>query len=138
MDKLELLPKGGFKLRATDDPPKFTEYQGRFSMYAMDVFMRQTGIESYMNLMERISVGMSIGEYADLIHAGLNDMDRCKERYTRAQVMDIIDSVFDGILGEDFKKLIFHAIGRVAALPQLDAGAQTDQGGESGEEKKSD
>lgn len=129
---LELLPKGKFVLNGTDDSGNETRYTGRFSMYAIDVFLRARGIDNYLELIDRIGTGMSTGEYADLIAAGLNDYHRDEPKYTRAQAMDVIDECFENIIGEDFKNLIFHGLGKVANL-----GISTDEDSRDAE-KKSD
>lgn len=147
MKTVELLPKGRFLLNGHDDQGKETRYQGRFSMYAIEGWLNDRGIGSYLEFMDRVSVGMSLGEYADLIKWALNDLDRDNLSFTRPRVMDIIDEVFDDITGYDFKNLIFHAVGKIAAVPSATAGGPSippDGDGGDGEsreieeEKKSD
>lgn len=132
MSKVTLLPRGAFELNGTDDNGNAVTYRGRFSMYAIDAFLQARGIDNYMDMIDRISAGMSVGEYADLIAAALNDYDRTERPINRAQAMDIVDQIFDGIGDKEFTRLIMHAVGRIAPLPAAPGGEALSE-----EEKKS-
>lgn len=127
--KTKLLPKGIFKIKTPDG-----EVSGKYSMYAIDAFCNANGIDSYMNLVDKIANGMSLGQYADLVRYALNDYDRDKEKYTKADVMDMIDEVFDSVNDAEFVALINHFVGRIADLG-VKAEIETNAEGEA--EKKS-
>lgn len=127
MQKIELLPKGGFVINA----PNAT-IRGRFSLYAIELFCEQNGIENYLNLLDKIAGSMRLGQYASLIQCAINDYDRATPQYTRTQVMDLIDEVFDSVNDADFVQLINHVVGRIASIPDSNT-----PGEETEAEKKS-
>lgn len=127
--KTKLQPKGIFKIETPDG-----EVSGKYSMYAIDAFCNANGIDSYMDLLNRIANGMSLGQYADLVRHALNDYDRDKEKYTKTDVMDMIDEVFDSVNDPEFVALINHFVGRIADLG-VKAEIETKDDGEA--EKKS-
>ena len=127
--KTKLLPKGILKIKTPDG-----EVSGKYSMYAIDAFCNANGIDSYMNLVDKIANGMSLGQYADLVRYALNDYDRDKAKYSRADVMDMIDEVFDSVNDAEFVALINHFVGRIADLG-VKAEIETNAEGEA--EKKS-
>lgn len=129
METVQLLPKGKFVITESAT----VEHRGRFSLYAIDAFCDEHNIANYLDLIDLISTSMRIGQYADLLKHALNDSDRDKPRYTKTQVMDLMDEVFDSVLDPEFTKLFNHLVGRVATLPPLPEGKQAE---ETEEEKK--
>jgi hypothetical protein len=109
MQKIELLPKGGFVLHGEKEA-----YKGRFSMYALDRFCTETGVENYFALIEKISSGMSLKNYAELLRCALNDTERGNEKYAIDTVFDLFDELFDGVEDANFIALLYHAIGRIS------------------------
>lgn len=136
---VELLPKGKFIIhQQSGDSVK--PLKGRFSMYVLDRFCIDKKIESYITLLQKIMVGMTVGEYADLIKFALDDYHRDQDNgcgLSRRDIMDLIDETLDGISSEHFDGLIKHAIGRVANLKKLEDAAEKLTAAQE-EEKKSD
>lgn len=130
--KLELLPKGKFSLLEEGSAP----VKGCFSMYAIDNFCQLAGVNNYFNLIERISTGMSVRDYATLLMCALNEARAEDDQLTVKQAMGIFDDVFDGIEDPDFIRLIYHAIGRISTPAAL-AQARGDNAVKENEEKKS-
>jgi hypothetical protein len=112
---VQLLPTGQFIInRKNGDSIK-----GRFSLYALDRFCDAKGIASYFIMIDKISQGMSLGDYADLILIALQDYHRSNPAdlgMTRADIFDLIDNEFDGVMGGSFVELITHAVGRVTGI----------------------
>lgn len=137
---LELLPKGAFIINTKDKPLK-----GRFSMYVLDLFCIRKEISSYLVLVQRIVVGMSLGDYAELILIAIDDYYRNMEQksgLTKADIMDMIDEELDGISTEEFKSLVFHAVGRVANVKKIEEDLKNQaaeaEGTEADEQKKTE
>lgn len=114
---LKLLPKGAFIITQDGQSTK-----GRFSMYALDRFCEEKKIPDYLTLLEKINIGMSLGDYADLIRIAFEDYFRDKPEssgWDKRKVMDMVDDVFDGVKDPGFKNLIEHAIGRVVDVKKI-------------------
>ena len=135
--KIELLPKGKFLLRATGEDGKDAEYRGRFSMYAIDRFCAIAGVDNYFSLIEKISAGMSLRDYATLLMCALNESRADDSGYDVKQVMYIFDDVFDGVEDPDFIRLIYHAIGRISTPAVIPAAQSANEADREDEEKKS-
>lgn len=108
---VELLDKGQFIITRLNE----TKIKGRFTMVAFDRFCTYKKIDSYFDLLKKISVGMSIADYADLLLCGFQDYYRVQPEQCgvkRDDVLDIIDEM--GGIGETFMSIILHAVGRVA------------------------
>lgn len=121
-ETIELLPQGGQFFIIKDG----SKIKGRFSMNVLDRFCEVKGIKNYLDLLEKITGGMSVGEYSELILFALQDYYRGKEDScdykNKADVSDLIDEVFPlGIADEKFNQLIAHAIGRVADVKKISA-----------------
>lgn len=119
---IELLPKGQFYITKPDGK----KIKGRFSMNVLDRFCEVKGIKNYLDLLEKITSGMTVGEYAEIILYAIHDYFRGNEQdcdyKTKADVSDLIDEVFEGgIADEKFNQLIAHAIGRVADIKKISA-----------------
>lgn len=133
---LELLPQGAFVINRGGGQ----KIKGRFSMYVLDRFCVSRKIESYITLLERITLGMSVGDYADLILMALEDYFRNNPSalgLNKADVCDIIDERLNGVAGADFGQLVRHAIGRVADVKKVEEVAMKLTGADL-EEKKSE
>ena len=107
---VELLDKGQFIITRLDD----TKIKGRFTMVAFDRFCTSKNVGSYFDLLKKITVGLSIGEYADLMLMAFQDYYRKDAAHCpvdRADVLDMIDEL--GGIGETFLSIIYHALGRV-------------------------
>lgn len=133
---LELLPKGQFVI---NKPNGFLK--GRFSMFMLDRFCEAKGIENYLTLLEKIMVGMKLGDYAELIQMAIEDYyrkDYSIAEITKADICDLIDELLGGVAGEDFGKLIRHAIGRVADVKKIEEAAAKTMTTAEAEEKKSE
>ncbi len=108
---------------AENDATKHT-VRGRFSMMALNRFCEAKDL-TYLQLIGKITFGMKIGEYAELVLYALQDMYRydksqCRingEEWTVEKVMDYVLEPME--LGND-KALAFfkHAIGRVAKIAE--------------------
>lgn len=121
--KLDLLPKGAFIIRLESGPVK-----GRFSMFALDRFATDKGITSYMQLIAKITLGMSIKEYAELVLYAIQDYYRedytqCSvvikeksQRWTADLVMDQILEELGGLGNKTTLELFKHAVGRLSEL----------------------
>lgn len=110
---VELLDKGQFILTYFPEGIE-TRIKGRFTMVVFDRFCTLKNIDSYFNLLKKITTGLSIGEYADLTLMAFQDYYRPDGLHcpvTRVTVLDMIDEL--GGIGEEFLKIIFHALGRV-------------------------
>jgi hypothetical protein len=108
---VELLDNGQFIITR----PGEQKIKGRFTMAAFDRFCTLKEIKSFIDLLKRITVGMSIGDYADLMLMAFQDYYRTAPEQcpvNKQVVLDMIDEL--GGLGNEFFKIIFHAIGRVS------------------------
>jgi hypothetical protein len=120
---LKLLPQGAFLIQKEDEQV----IKGRFSMYVLDRFCVEKGIESYVVLLDRIIAGMTVGDYGDLILMAIQDYyranpDNCGMK--RADVFDMIDKYLDGISSDDFEDLMRHGIGRVGNIKKMEDAAK--------------
>lgn len=119
---IELLPQGAFLITLSDG--KFIK--GRFSMYALNRFCESKGI-TYLEAVGKITLGMTIREYAELVLVGLQDMYR--EDYEQCQVVCngekkkwtvdlVMDLIFEPLGFGNKKMLDFfkHAIGRLTEI----------------------
>ena len=118
---VEVYPKGKFIIKRSEGKSLLN---GRFSMVVLDRFCIAKGLTNYLELLERISAGMSVGDYADLMLYAMQDYFRGKEDSlelkTKEDVMDMIDDEFEkGLDDPDLLKLINHAIGRVADVKKI-------------------
>lgn len=107
---VELLEQGQFIIIRSNE----NKIKGRFTMVVFDRFCTAKNIDSYFNLLKKITTGLSIGEYADLTLMAFQDYYRPDGLHcpvTREHVLDMIDEL--GGIGEEFLKIIFHALGRV-------------------------
>jgi hypothetical protein len=107
---VELLDKGQFIITRVSEQ----KIKGRFTMVAFDRFCQAKKIDSYFDLLRKVAVGMSIGDYADLMLFAFQDYyratpDQCPVK--RDDVLEIIDEL--GGIGEEFMKIILHAVGRI-------------------------
>ena len=115
--KLELQKRGAFLLTLTTGQI----IKGRFSMNALDRFCEEQKIDSYLQLMEKITIGMKLRDYADLIvfalqESYLHDITQCP--FTRKEVFEIIDDM-GGINTTMFVDLVKHACGRIVAVQSV-------------------
>lgn len=111
-------------------------------MNVLDRFCEAKGKENYLDLLEKITAGMSVGEYSELILMAIQDYARGKEDVldikTKADVSDLIDEVFENGLADDlFLKLIHHAIGRVADIKKINEVVDTLTAQQQAEKKSS-
>jgi len=107
---VELLEHGQFVITRLNE----NKIKGRFTMVVFDRFCTTKNIDSYFNLLKKITTGLSIGEYADLVLMAFQDYYRPDGMHCpvkREDVLDMIDEL--GGIGEEFLKIIFHALGRV-------------------------
>jgi hypothetical protein len=116
----ELLPKGEFLLKVDGKTHK-----GRFSMLMLDRFRIEKGLESYVDVTTKISVGMGFMEYAELIAYGLQDIYRedysqCPWNATR--VMDDVMEELGGMPG--VLPLVYHCLGRLTKFEVDDTAAE--------------
>lgn len=130
--EIELQPQGWFVLSLTDAEAQTHKVKGRFSMYALNRFCEQHNI-TYLQAIGKISVGMTIGEYAELVLVALEDMyrrdvEQCKlqdQRWTKEMVMDLVFEPL-GLGNKKMLNLFKHAIGRLTEIveetPEAPAG----------------
>lgn len=130
---VELLPGGEFII--TDS--KEQKIKGRFSMYALDRFCDLKKVDSYLILLEKITIGMRLKDYADLILIAFQDYHRKRPEDVKMEMSDVMDMVDElgGVSSTAFNDLIKHAIGRVADMKKIDEAMQKQLEGESKEEK---
>lgn len=117
---VELLPdKGRFVLTLEDG----TKVKGRFSMYALDRLCEKKSL-TYLQLFIKITGGMTIREYAELLLVALEDyyredIEQCtvvidgkSKRWTEDLIMDQVFDVM-GFGNETSLSLFKHAAGRL-------------------------
>lgn len=95
-------------------------------MFVLDRFCESRLIDNYLTILERITLGMSVGDYADLIRMAFEDYYRSNPEscgISKGDVLDILDIQLGGLAGEDFVKLVRHAIGRIADVKKLESAA---------------
>lgn len=122
--RVELLPKGMFLITLESG----VTVKGRFSMFALDRFAQQKELNSYLELIPKITMGMTIKEYAELVVVALEDyyredfeqcavtIDGKRERWTAQLVMDEIFESMGGLGNEQSLSLFKHAIGRLTEI----------------------
>ena len=66
---IELLPEGVFLITLKGGE----KIKGKFSMYALDRFAESKNLQSYFEVIAKISVGMKLREYAELIVFALGE-----------------------------------------------------------------
>jgi hypothetical protein len=111
---ITLLPQGAFIIEQKDGQ----KLKGRFSMYALDRFCEEKKIDNYLVLLQHITMGMKLGDYADLLLIAFEDYFRKDPKQfgkDRTEIMDMLDEM-GGIANKDIINLFRHAIGRVADL----------------------
>lgn len=129
--KLALEPRGVFVITLESGQI----VKGRFSMHALNRFCEQQKIESYLSLWEKIVLGMTLGNYADLILIALQDYYRLDTAQCPWNVEKIMDDILDPMGGagsDEFLSLVKHAIGRISPMKEEPAG-----GNDNIDEKKS-
>jgi len=112
---VELLEQGQFVITYFPNGVE-KKIKGRFTMVAFDRFCTLNGKEiTYFQLIQKIGLGMQIGDYANLILFAIQDYFRptfTQCPITKEDVLDIIDQI--GGMSEQFFSIIKHAVGRVA------------------------
>ncbi len=119
--EIQLSNRGGFLITIRDgEMPKHVK--GRFSMPALERFCEHKKLNSLLDLISVITLGMSIDDYAQLVFEGIRDnyredFSQCpwtKDR-VKNEILDVTGFGNNEILG-----LFRHAIGRVASLLPAD------------------
>lgn len=116
---LQLMPDGVFLVTLANGQ----HVKGRFSMYALDRFCNSKEIKSYFLLFQKITIGMTIGEYAELVLIAIQDYyreDVTQCLWTKVKVMDEIFEGFGGFASNDLLALFKHAIGRLNEIVDED------------------
>jgi hypothetical protein len=130
---IELLPNAEFILTTESG----TQFKGRFSTYTLERFCDMKDIPNYLTLLIRITIGIKIGDYIDLILFGVqgsyNLPDECPLK--RKNVADFIDEM-GGPVSEKVQGLIEHAIARVVDLKRKAEEKQSDQDDDDKDKKK--
>ena len=125
---IELLPQGVFLITLADGQV----IKGRFSMYALNRFCKSKGI-TYFEAIGKITLGMTIEEYAELVVYGLQDyyrkdfeqcgivIDGNKQKWDTELVMDL---VFEPLGFGNARMLDFlkHAVGRLTEIIEEEPG----------------
>lgn len=100
---VQLLPKGAFVITKTDG----STLPGKFSLNILEEYCQAKQIDNHLKFVEKIVVGMTMGEYAELVCLAVKPAS-----FTKNEMLDFIDEQFDG-LSNEFLKLVVHAIGRL-------------------------
>jgi hypothetical protein len=112
--KVTLEPRGKFSIQLEDGQV----VRGWFSLNALNRFCIAHGEMNYLQLVTKITSGMTIDDYADLLLMALQDMFRQDIKqcpWTVEKVMDdILEFMEPGT--KPFLELYRHAIGRVVPL----------------------
>jgi hypothetical protein len=125
---VEILPEAAFLIRLhTGEVVK-----GRFSMYALDRFAEKKGLDNYFEIIGKLTVGMKLHEYAELLLVAFEDyyrrdFDQCcvviddkKVRWTVELVFDLVLEKIGGLASNAARQLFEHAVGRLAEVVQAD------------------
>jgi hypothetical protein len=132
---IELLPGGKFFINRKDGKA----VKGRFSMYMLDRFCLQNGIDNYLTLFDKLSKGMRPGEYVDMILMAIHDYFRDNEdtcEWNKKTLSDLLDDELDGMTSDEFDQLMRHAIGRVVNIKPFIEAANKLTAEEEEEKKK--
>lgn len=120
---IELLPDAGKFLITLTDGKKI---KGRFSMYALDRFCEKKEL-NYLQAIGKITLGMKISEYAELVLIALEDyyredFDQCAHNGQRWTVAKVMDEILDpmGLGNKMALDLFMHAVGRLGAIIKED------------------
>ena len=115
---IELFPQGVFVITLLDGK----KIRGRFSMYALNRFCEAKGV-NYLQAIGKITLGMTIKEYAELIVFALEDLYRedfelCRHNEQRWTVAKVMDDILDPMgLGTATALSFFeHAVGRLGQI----------------------
>jgi hypothetical protein len=120
---IELLPGPDFIIRIDTVTVK-----GRFSMYALDRFCERKKLANYFEIIAKLTVGMRLHEYAELLLVAIEDyyrqdfeqccvlIDGSKQRWTTELVFDLILDNIGGLSGNTAKRLFEHAVGRLTEV----------------------
>lgn len=107
---VETLAKGGQFIITHEDG---TKVKGRFSIPALTRLMEEKTIDNYLDLANKITLGMTLQDYVDLILFAIQDYPNYDQAYGRERIIRLIDEEWDGIKDERMWQLIRHAVGRV-------------------------
>ena len=121
---IELLPGGAFLINRKEG----ASVKGRFSMYMLDRFCVEKGIDNYLVLFDKLTKGMRPGEYVELILLAIKDYFRGKEEaceWDIKKLSDLLDEELDGLTSVAFDELIRHAIGRIVNIKPFIEAAKT-------------
>ena len=113
--KIELLPQGVFVITLTNG--QFVK--GRFSMYALDRFSESKGLTDYMSAVVKITMGMKLHEYAELLVMAFQDyyrQDFAQCPWNVERVMDEIIDPMGGLGNAQSLRLFKHAVGRLTEI----------------------
>lgn len=113
----KLLPDGEFLVEVTNAEELPMTYKGRFSIYMLDRFCNDKGIENYIGLIQKIVLGMTLKDYADLVLYAFQDYYREDVKQCPWTTTKVMDDLIDKCGGmEGAMDLFKHAIGRVTKL----------------------
>lgn len=115
---IQLLPKGAFVVTTKTGE----EVSGKFSLEVIDNFCEAKKIENYLEAINKITIGMSIGDYADLLCQAVTS-----KKFDRKSMLEFIDDEFDG-MSPDFIKLVVHACGRLGKIGKKSEDNQASEG----------
>lgn len=95
-------------------------------MMALDRFCEQQGINNFLELISKITLGMSIKDYARLVVCAIQDYYREDFNQCPWNEGKVIDEIFDvyGFGSDEMLGLFRHAIGRVTSLVETEPEAQ--------------
>lgn len=125
---VEILPEGAFLMTLTGGQ----KIKGRFSMYALDRFAERKQLQNYFEIVLKLTAGMKLNEYAELLVIALEDyyrqdFEQCcvlidgeKKRWTIELVFDQVIDRIGGLSSATAKKLFEHAVGRLSEVVDQD------------------
>lgn len=123
---VELLPEAAFVITLTNG----AKIKGRFSMYALDRFAERKGLNNYFEIIGKLTLGMKLNEYAELLIVAFEDyyrkdFEQCfvvidgeKKNWTVELVFDEVLEKIGGLGSDTARQLFEHAVGRLTEVVQ--------------------
>jgi len=121
---IELLPEAAFVITLADGQ----KIKGRFSMYTLDRFAERKELGNYFEIIAKLTVGMKLNEYAELLVLAFEDyyrrdfeqccvlIDGKPERWTVDLVFDQVLDKIGGLASNTARRLFEHAVGRLTEV----------------------
>jgi hypothetical protein len=126
--KIELLPEAAFVITLADGQ----KIKGRFSMYTLDRFAERKELGNYFEIIAKLTVGMKLNEYAELLIIAFEDyyrrdFEQCcvvingeSQRWTMELVFDQVLEKIGGLASNTARRLFEHAVGRLTEVVDED------------------